>query len=460
MQKKSISSICSSICLFFVVFIGFANTCHATALSHELLSHKTHFSKTLEYLKPIRTFFPRSLTHFYNHRYAYGIGIGALIIIGEIVWGFRKIHCLQKELDRRSKVYEDSLLEMTNSYNKLKNSHKITIEIKPKEFLPVPGFQPNQQVQFQPIGELPQSPPDFGAENLLPPPPPPFEDFKNSLKEINDNAKEIEDTQAIKDELQKALNDTQNSSKIDVEKAISAVFQNYHLIKNANPQLLIDMAQNASKNNLSASVVGLEESVLKVDLNIDQIISIAKNLQQNKTTELTAALLGKEAEVKTCIQKIARFIIRFFSSKTLTQDIKKQVLEQKTTSLNKIDFSNVHLKKLPPLPAKNKDLETELLKKIVSRPKISSHELEELDKKTSLEKLNLVKQNVFNKEHNAQTSLLGEIENFSKNKLNKVIQKEVVKKEINPIFEELVNKFKNTNQDDEDEDEDDEENEF
>ena len=158
---------------------------------------------------------------------------------------------------------------------------------------------------------------------------------------------------------------------------------------------------------------------------------------------------------KICIQKIARFIIRFFSSKTLTADIKKTAQDQKTKlkldSINAMDLKNVHLKQLPPLPPKPENFNNELKKRVASRAPLKSHELEELNKKNSLEKVEKLKKDLQIEEH--KDGILGDIERFNKKNLKKVAQA-VVKKVSNSLFDELLIKFKNTNIDDENEDSD------
>jgi len=501
MQKQTLRSF---IGLSIIAFVGFTNSSHATASARTSLSLKSPISRTLEYLKTtritsftkpiwtnVRALLSRSSTHFYSHRYAYGIGLGSLIIGSGIVWGIRKIYSLQSELEKRNAEFDQQTnrhterisniqIESAKKYNELliaeklaikkyellqqlyqetlrKNlNNKITVEIKAKE--PQNNLNKHEEKPEEEIREkieVKNEVEEFEVEEeLLPPPPPSFEEFQNSIKEINENIKEIEDnTTGIKEDLQEAFDLTKDGSKDEVEQAIRAVFQKYPLIKNTAPKFLIDWAKKAMIKNLSNSAYGVSESLFKDNLGEDLIISIAECLQKNKTIELKGNLAGKEEQVKICIQKIARFIIRFFSSKTLTADIKDAAKERKKVLnqavLNTMDLKNVHLKKLPPLPSKPKSFDDELKKKVNSHGPLKSHELEELNKNNSLEKAEKLRKELQIEEHSR--NLLGEIEGFNINKLRRVAPV-VVKKSSNPLLDELLKKFQGTNVEDENED--------
>ena len=122
----------------------------------------------------------------------------------------------------------------------------------------------------------------------------------------------------------------------------------------------------------------------------------------------------------------------------------------------------MHLKKLPPLPAKEKSVEQELNSAILTHKKISSHELEELSKKANNpEKLQQLEKKLT--EQDRKGTILEEIHNpNAKNRLKKVnIDYDLAKKEKeeraqienNPLFEQILKRREFIDpEDDDDED--------
>ncbi|HBL98900.1 TPA: hypothetical protein DDZ86_04635 [Candidatus Dependentiae bacterium] len=359
----------------------------------------------------------------------------------------KKLRLENERLVQAKKTLLQKLIESPKLVDKkiqdLENSKKIEeIEITEKE---VPGSS-NSGPSGASAGE---------TENLDIPVAPTFEEFKIAVKKIDADAKKITDSAKL---IQKDLADA--LKKDDVETAVRAVFQKYPLIKNADPAALIARAKKAMQNDLKNSI-NIGNSIMLNNLGETQIIEIAKCLQQGKAIDKSGDLKGQDAKIKICIEKIARFIGRCFNSKTLTNAIKETTQEQKQALIGE-GLKNVHLKKLPPLPAKEKSVEQELNSAILTHKKISSHELEELSKKANNpEKLQQLEKKLT--EQDRKGTILEEIHNpNAKNRLKKVnIDYDLAKKEKeeraqienNPLFEQILKRREFIDpEDDDDED--------
>ncbi len=392
----------------------------------------------------VQGFFLRSSTHLRDHRYAYGITAGSLLAGFGIVAGIRKIYELkgmvenvQSQANRhllRIGVLENQVLKLSEEKEDL--SRRLIDAVKRKI---ISRITSPDLINSNDLGNDLLNP-GIEEDDFSAPLPPPIPD---SLKAVDDAAQEITvNAPLILKDLKEAL------KQDDVESSVRAVFQKYPLIKNLDPRSLIEKAS-------------VNDSVMQNNLPPEQIIAIAQSLQHNKVVELTGALEGKGDQVKACVEKIARFLIRCFKNDQFGAEIDNGKKEQKKIFLMaKIDPSSVHLKKLPLQPnKKNVVLVGELEDKLKVRKQKTQDETCLLDQGRE-KRAQEIGNKLFKEEHGENT-LLGQIEKGTKLK-HVEINYEANKKEkektqilANPVFTGILEKFKNINVEDEDSDSDD-----